>query len=175
MVISAAPNSTAAPATSTRPSRRNVSISRPTRSDASIPQTYTNDARTHILSVRSLVSAAVRRSGHGQVDEQTNAATNSEVRALRSGRGFTVKRRVDFAFTTDCCEGSNTVLEASGDGPAPSTASPAHSRSASGPGLDQTTRCSEEVVTAHHLDVVGERQRPSLGRTASSLCVAVRC
>ena len=35
----------------------------------------------------------------------TNAATLAEVQAMRAGRAFTVNRRVDLNFTTDCCEG----------------------------------------------------------------------
>ena len=38
-------------------------------------------------------------------EAQTNAATSAEVRAVRAGRPFTVNRRVDLNFTTDCCEG----------------------------------------------------------------------
>jgi plastocyanin len=38
-------------------------------------------------------------------EAQTNAATSAEVRAIRAGRPFTVNRRVDLNFTTDCCEG----------------------------------------------------------------------
>lgn len=38
---------------------------------------------------------------------QTNAATLTEVQAMRAGRAFTVARRVDLNFTTPCCEGFN--------------------------------------------------------------------
>ncbi len=38
---------------------------------------------------------------------QTDAATKSEVSAMRAGRAFTVNRSVDLSFTTPCCEGFN--------------------------------------------------------------------
>jgi hypothetical protein len=40
-------------------------------------------------------------------EAQTNAATKSEVTAMRAGRPFTVSRSVQLDFTTDCCEGFN--------------------------------------------------------------------
>ena len=38
---------------------------------------------------------------------QTSPATRAELRALRSGRSFTVRRSYELHFTTDCCNGFN--------------------------------------------------------------------